>query len=498
MFVACFVFAYSLNSIGIFIQTINKSSDEFWKDLGTINGYMKKNKISFELGLRIQNYLEYTWTGEKLMNSLEENRIINKLSSNLREELFLQANGKLIFNINFFSKNFSHNSLKKLAYSFEVIQVPPNEFLFHKGDLENKSMYIIRSGKVILFEPSFNRRDRETPFKVLTSGEYLGEESFFTSKIRDYSAQSIEYCTILKIEQNNFIDILKENEEFGDYEKFCEIRDLMNFSKVYHIKCEFCNENNHMRNQCHLFHHNPNSLLMIEKMLFYSPILQRKDFNRSFFKFNARKNFLRQELLVKDYQRKILEEEEDLLFDDIKDVDMESDLLSESDSVLNNKEDLQKFLPVPKIQQFSQIIPKNSIPTRSPDKKAKFTKKFTNEFINLTQIDGPISKEKIIFNEENVEEEKIERRIHKEETTFLKNFENIRFDIVKNFKKYFPNDNVNIIIEKFKKDNLLKMLKMRIERQKKTPFSNSRKKFNIAGEIELVQFLRSQIKNKFK
>ena len=59
VFIACGIFAYSLNSIGAFIQEIYQSEKFLIEDISTINGYLKRKKIPYELGMRIQKYLEY-------------------------------------------------------------------------------------------------------------------------------------------------------------------------------------------------------------------------------------------------------------------------------------------------------------------------------------------------------------------------------------------------------------------------------------------------------
>ena len=86
---------------------IRKSKIDLQYDLGILNGYLKRKKISRNLSVRIQKHLEYTKEGEKSMNCSEENKIINKLSFNLIEELYGEANGKVINEIPFFTKNFS-------------------------------------------------------------------------------------------------------------------------------------------------------------------------------------------------------------------------------------------------------------------------------------------------------------------------------------------------------------------------------------------------------
>lgn len=66
IFVACGIFAYSLNSIGIIVGEIWKRQNEFTKDLNLINQFMREKNINFELKMRVRKYLEYIWNEEKL------------------------------------------------------------------------------------------------------------------------------------------------------------------------------------------------------------------------------------------------------------------------------------------------------------------------------------------------------------------------------------------------------------------------------------------------
>ena len=66
IFLACGIFAYSLNSIGIIVADIWKRQNEFAKDLNVINEFMREKKINFDLTMRVRKYLEYIWNEEKL------------------------------------------------------------------------------------------------------------------------------------------------------------------------------------------------------------------------------------------------------------------------------------------------------------------------------------------------------------------------------------------------------------------------------------------------
>lgn len=59
MFLGCGVFAFSVNSIGIVLQNLYKSKQDYVRSLTLINNFMSKNKIEFALQTRVRSYLEY-------------------------------------------------------------------------------------------------------------------------------------------------------------------------------------------------------------------------------------------------------------------------------------------------------------------------------------------------------------------------------------------------------------------------------------------------------
>lgn len=112
IFLACGIFAYSINSIGIILTDILKQQIEYRTDLNTINDFMRKKKISFDLRTRIRKYLEYIIKGEIVEEDETTSRTIDKLSNSLREELLLEAYGSILNKIEFFSSNFRRNLRK--------------------------------------------------------------------------------------------------------------------------------------------------------------------------------------------------------------------------------------------------------------------------------------------------------------------------------------------------------------------------------------------------
>ena len=66
IYVACGIFAYTINCVGVIVQDINRSNKLYKRNLHLINGYMQQKKIRFDLRIKIRKYFEYIWNEEKV------------------------------------------------------------------------------------------------------------------------------------------------------------------------------------------------------------------------------------------------------------------------------------------------------------------------------------------------------------------------------------------------------------------------------------------------
>lgn len=66
IYVACGMFAYTINCVGVIVQDINKSRKLYKRNMVLINRYMQQKKIGFDLRIRIKKYFEYIWKEQKV------------------------------------------------------------------------------------------------------------------------------------------------------------------------------------------------------------------------------------------------------------------------------------------------------------------------------------------------------------------------------------------------------------------------------------------------
>ena len=251
IYIACGIFAYSINSIGVIVSEIARRENEFQKDLNIINEFMKQKIINFDLRMRVRKYLEYIWYEEKIEKLEEQSRIIDKLSDSLKEELLLEANGAIIRDLKMFTFNFSEELLRNTIPLLKEVRYTPGDLIFMKGNTDNKALYIIRKGKVEIFLETNKVNTPVTVLKTIEKGEIFGEISFFSDQERCACARSIDFTTAYMIKKEDFMNLLRKYPK--DYQKFCEIKDSINFYEDYkdlYIKCYTCHEITHLSQNC--------------------------------------------------------------------------------------------------------------------------------------------------------------------------------------------------------------------------------------------------------
>ncbi|CAK56044.1 unnamed protein product (macronuclear) [Paramecium tetraurelia] len=271
MLIASIVFAYSVNSIGIFVSNMYKGAMEYSRSVTLINTFMSKNKIQFELQTRIRSYLEYIWQEEQNMNDEEVVTLISKLSSNLQEELQYQLRGNILSSCKVMIKTFSQKMIKSLLGQMEEQSFSPEERIITINQTDDSSLYIITKGEVeIIFEGlnSLNEKTKRNSLKFLSQGDYFGELGFFTGQSRKATAISRAFTKVFKIKRENFIKILLSYP--NDYEKYCQLNHslMQQDYSVLQVNCYSCQSNNHLIDKCHYVHLCPDKEAILKRELY--------------------------------------------------------------------------------------------------------------------------------------------------------------------------------------------------------------------------------------
>lgn len=333
IYVACGIFAYTINSIGLILHDINKKNNNLKHTILLINSYMKQKNISVDLRIRIRKYIEYIWQEERVQNETETHDIINKLSRNLKEELLLNANGIILREFPLFYMSFSEDSLRKLVYHIHEVSLTPGDLVYSLNEMEqDQCLYIVRKGGIELFvDTPKSSQQPVTVLKTLKANEMFGEFSFFSEMPRETSARSSSFTSLFLIKKEAFLSIIKGNSD--DYEIYCQLKDRINLYQgvegLYQV-CPACKQNDHSIINCSLLHLKLSKNRILQRYNYSSP-QTRMFFKRNLKKNpNALKNFEKNENLAQKFSH------------DISSKDSDDDNSSDEVSSSNIKMDIKK------------------------------------------------------------------------------------------------------------------------------------------------------------
>lgn len=280
IFIACGMFAYNINSVGIILSDISKQGDEFNKDLNTINDFMRTKNVSFDLRMRIRKYLEHIGQEAKFKENEAIKQTINKLSDTLKEELLLEANGAILKEAKLFSYNFSEETLRKTVMILKEKRYTPGDIIFEKGDLQDNTIYIIKNGEV---EILFGNSNHLKTVRICKKGDTFGEYAFFTGKEQNFSVRSSDFTNTFALNKDDFLSIISKNSK--DFERFNEIKEKLTFYQdplPLHIKCYACRSIKHVVEECPYIHYCPKKQIIIDKYLFNYFQERSNDFQRPY------------------------------------------------------------------------------------------------------------------------------------------------------------------------------------------------------------------------
>ncbi|EAS01453.2 cation channel family protein (macronuclear) [Tetrahymena thermophila SB210] len=255
MLFICIIFCYLLDSIGNILADINEKERMMKKDINIINEFMRTHHISRNLQRSVNKDLENFY--EKNYKKLKEENesVLQKISPHLKIQINKESYKKYVDKIAFIIKNFSKETIEKLCQSVEELYFTPNQILFNQNDNDSFCLMYIVEGQVELFRKCEQDQSIHQKIGILDKDSIIGQHSFLTGQQRMAGAKSKTFSTIIQISRDNFLKIIKQNEE--DYQKFCLIKDnIMIYKNFYNIGvcCSICKNYLHYSQDCPLAH----------------------------------------------------------------------------------------------------------------------------------------------------------------------------------------------------------------------------------------------------
>ncbi|CAD8093310.1 unnamed protein product [Paramecium sonneborni] len=273
MFLASGIFAFSINSIGQIFTNIDTQQQVYKRTLLLINHYMQFNEVQLSLQSRIRNYIKYFFEQENKGSKNEIDIVLNQLSNNLRQELLQDVQLRVLKQADFFIKNFSQSTIRLVADHVKFQQCTPKELIYKQQNNDDKSIYIIQKGEIQLIDDNSGKI-----LKIFTKGQTFGEIEFLSLQTRFCSAYSVTFTQLYKISREDFLNLIKDNAI--DYQKFQQMKDQVQLKyQNDQFKCYACDQN-HLIWDCHFLFYKPNIEALVKKSLFHSE-QERANFRRS-------------------------------------------------------------------------------------------------------------------------------------------------------------------------------------------------------------------------
>ena len=262
MFTTSGFIGYFVGKVDTAIQKSTQTSIFFRNLKKYISFYFAENNAPNDLKFRVLAYLRHLRQSYN-ENLLQEEDIINLLSTPLREQIFFCTKGHVLINLNFFS-NLTRSCIRSLGYKMTLEIYGPLDVIFNQGELTT-NLYFINLGSIQIFH-----RQSKTVYTELKKGDFFGEISFLLQKPRTASARSSNFSEILSLSRYEVDKVLKTMP--NDKEKFFTIiRNLNTYgTSVIGLKCYLCGSLDHIACYCNLFIIRPNiseNMLSLSKKL---------------------------------------------------------------------------------------------------------------------------------------------------------------------------------------------------------------------------------------
>ncbi|EAS03266.3 cyclic nucleotide-binding domain protein (macronuclear) [Tetrahymena thermophila SB210] len=527
--ISCGVFGYCINQVGMIIQSIGKERENFNQTMDKLNIFMKERKFNLQIQMKIRKHFEYKFRIQN-KNSIQIDQLLDQMHESLKYETLKELYKKMLQQTSIFIGNFSDVCIDELSQYIQEINLVPDEFLY-QAEEQSDLIYFVLKGEftVIPKDDQVNRI-----LSIEKKGSIIGQYEFISQKQREFSVKSRDFSCVAVIDYQSFIKVLQKHPK--DYETFCFIKDNIQFCSCLNktdIKCSFCQVNDHTINYCKKYQFIPNILNKIKNQK--STIqLSRQQFSRKKkFKWNSFKNIYQMSFYANKFLEKLqsqqrlqqqqqsdssLTEDTSSQTEDIRIIDSQNQLeqqyvtqvtqsqkraslvlddiisptkknLRQVGSKLPSTTQIKENEPRASTKKISFILSTNDLENGQEIQildKPEYTKNNLTEKQPLlhSQLENMYKSEKspvLIRRESGKKELTMMISQNKLNQAYLINqlsqsgtqHENNDFDLMKEYKIYFPSQNCVQILKEYNLARKKKLQKMKV--QTKTSFSGIKK-----------------------
>ncbi|CAD8081746.1 unnamed protein product [Paramecium primaurelia] len=151
MLLSSFLFAYSMNSIGIILRNLYEQNKNQKRSILQLNNYMNHNQVDLSLQIRIRNYLKHKMANMNYEKIEFINKTISELPKGLRFELNQNISEKILKSIKLFSDQFSKITQQALTQKMNRLLFQPEEYIYHQYEIDDQSLDISQKKELLIF-----------------------------------------------------------------------------------------------------------------------------------------------------------------------------------------------------------------------------------------------------------------------------------------------------------------------------------------------------------
>ncbi|OQR95948.1 transcriptional regulator, Crp/Fnr family [Thraustotheca clavata] len=196
MVVSAGTYAFMIASVSSSVASMNVTRNRYFERLNELNAYMESRGLPQSLQLRTRKYYRYFLQKKTVY---DESRILEDLSTSLREEITEHYIRMTIKNITFF-KDVPKGFTAFIAVHLKPLFVSPLSTVIKMGDYGTE-MFIISRGVLQVFEPG-HATEEEVPdieISFLMDGDHFGEMALLLQEQKFKRSASVKakiYCEL--------------------------------------------------------------------------------------------------------------------------------------------------------------------------------------------------------------------------------------------------------------------------------------------------------------
>ena len=195
-----------LGSTSSAFLSIDDQDADLRKQLDSLNGFMRKKKVSFDLQKRIEENLKYLWSSQQTLN-VSNQWFLEGVHSLLKLELCINLNKQYLDKIPMF-QGINFDCLVFLLNLLESRIYLPEEYVICEGSY-SQNLYFIQTGILEVIDKRTSTRVR------LYDGDFFGEQSLFVLKKKTADVKCLSYSELLIISKEALGQVIRKFPDFS-------------------------------------------------------------------------------------------------------------------------------------------------------------------------------------------------------------------------------------------------------------------------------------------